>query len=234
MSAVFGPTHEASLRLLQRAGYEVILPPSQGCCGALHAHGGKLDEARAAARRMIEAFEPLSLDAIVINAAGCGSTLKEYGGLLETDPAWQDRARRFGARVKDLTEVLCDAGPPFSARPGALAGRVTFHDACHLAHAQRITLPPRQLVKAVAGDRFVELPESDVCCGSAGSYNLTEPEMAGRLQERKVRNILRTGAEVLVTTNPGCLLQIQAGLRNAGGAPIRVMHIADFLDEFAV
>jgi glycolate oxidase iron-sulfur subunit len=229
MGVLFGSTHAASVRLLTRAGWDVVVPPAQGCCGALHAHGGNLEAARAAARRNIAAFEALHLDAILINAAGCGSTLKEYGHLLAGDPAWAARAAAFAARVRDLSEWLAGPGRDPVPYPALTTGpKVTFHDACHLAHAQRITQAPRALVRAVAGDRFVELPEADVCCGSAGSYNLTEPGMAARLQRRKVDHIRQTGAQVVVTTNPGCLLQIQAGLA-AAGTPIQVLHVADFL-----
>jgi glycolate oxidase iron-sulfur subunit len=227
MSVLFGQTNAASVRLLQRAGYEVITPRAQGCCGALHAHGGHLADARACARRNISVFEPLQLDAIIINAAGCGSTLKEYGHLLHDDPVWAERGRQFSAKVKDLTEWLA---PSFFHRRSALP-KVTYHDACHLAHPQRVTRQPRELVRAVAGAAFVDLPESDVCCGSAGSYNLTEPEMAERLQRRKIENILRTGADLVVTTNPGCLMQIRVGLQKAGATHVRVLHIADFLEE---
>jgi glycolate oxidase iron-sulfur subunit len=233
MSVMFGQTHEQSVRLLNLAGYDVVTPPAQGCCGALYAHSGRLDQARAAARQNIAIFEKLDLDAIVINAAGCGSTLKEYGHLLHDDPQWADRGKRFSAKVKDITEWL--ATPEFIAvlrqaveRSVPETTKVTYHDACHLAHPQRITKPPRELVRAVAGARYVELPESDVCCGSAGSYNLTEPEMAARLQERKVQNILKTGAKILVTTNPGCILQIAAGVRERG-VEIEVLHISEFL-----
>lgn len=231
MSVLFGKTNAASVRLLNRAGYEVVTPPQQGCCGALYAHSGQLELARACARHNIEVFERHDLASIVINAAGCGSTLKEYGQLLRDDPAWAERARQFSAKVKDLTESLAQAAhgqSPKCSHP--TAAKVTYHDACHLAHPQHITKPPRELVRAVAGNNFVELPESDVCCGSAGSYNLTEPAMAERLQRRKIENILKTGAQVVVTTNPGCLLQIRAGLRKAGSS-IEAMHIADFLDR---
>ena len=233
MTVLFGPTNEASVRLLNRAGCDVFTPVGQGCCGALYAHSGQLEQARACARHNIGVFERLQLDTIVINAAGCGSTLKEYGTLLREDPDWADRARAFSSRVRDLTEVLVAAAPPSaSLRPGDPAGAlVTYHDACHLAHPQRITKPPRDLVRARAGTNFVELPESDVCCGSAGSYNLTEPAMAARLQRRKIENILKTGAKVVVTTNPGCLLQIRAGLRQAGAADVEALHIADYLDR---
>jgi len=228
MSVLYGETNANSVRLLNRAGYDVVTPPAQGCCGALYAHGGNLESARACARRNIELFESHELDAIIINAAGCGSTLKEYGHLLRDDPRWAVRARKFSARVKDLTEFLTNDPTFASLRIPRSTLRVTYHDACHLAHPQRITKEPRELVRAVAGSNFVELPESDVCCGSAGSYNLTEPEMAERLRRRKVENILQTGAQIVVTTNPGCILQIRAGLKKAG-ANIAVLHIADFL-----
>lgn len=219
MSVMFGDTNAATVALLNRAGYDVVTPDTQVCCGALYAHGGNLQRARECARANLQAFE--DVDAIVINAAGCGSTLKEYGHLLGTD-----RAEAFGAKVKDITQMF---SPQDFASAAPEHRKVTYHDACHLAHAQRITSAPRQLLRAVAGDSFVELPESDVCCGSAGSYNLTEPEMAARLQRRKTENILRTGAEVVVTTNPGCLLQIRAGLDKAGATNIQVQHLVDYL-----
>lgn len=230
MSVLFGSTNAASVRLLNRAGYEVVTPPEQGCCGALYAHSGQLELARECARRNIEVFERNNVSTIAINAAGCGSTLKEYGHLLHDDPQWAERAKKFSAKVKDLTEILAASSPKSAIANPKSAIKVTYHDACHLAHPQRITKPPRELVRAVAGNNFVELPESDVCCGSAGSYNLTEPEMAERLQQRKIQNILKTGAQVVVTTNPGCLLQIRAGLAKAG-SKIEALHIADFLDR---
>lgn len=236
MSVMFGATNAASVRLLNRAGYDVVTPPNQSCCGALFAHGGNLEAARTHARQNIEAFESLNFDVIVINAAGCGSTLKEYGELLRHDSTWAERARHFSSKVKDLCEFLvttrtdCSSDSPRSTIGPA---KVTCHDACHLAHAQRIVKAPRDLVKSVAGASFVELPEADVCCGSAGSYNLTEPEMAERLQRRKIEHILRSGAEIVVTTNPGCILQIQAGLNKVGASRIKVLHIADFLDHMA-
>jgi glycolate oxidase iron-sulfur subunit len=228
---MFGDTNAASPRLLNRAGFEVNTPSDQGCCGALYAHGGNLSEARACARRNIATFERLDLDAIVINAAGCGSTLKEYGHLLSADPRWAARGEAFSGKVKDLTEWLVNAGAIPAPESATEALKVTYHDACHLAHPQRITKAPRDLVRAVAGPGFVEMPESDVCCGSAGSYNLTEPEMAVRLQRRKIENILSTGAQLVVTSNPGCLLQIRAGLRKAGALQVEALHIADYLDR---
>ncbi|MGZ8899001.1 MAG: (Fe-S)-binding protein [Limisphaerales bacterium] len=223
MSVMFGDTNAASVRLLNEAGFNVVVPREQECCGALFAHSGRLSMARDYARRNIQVFAKHKLDAIVINAAGCGSTLKEYGHLLNGE---QD-AERFGGMVKDLTEFLISSG--FSDRLfGAWPHPVTYHDACHLAHPQRITKQPRELVKAVARGNYVELPEADVCCGSAGTYNLTEPKMAESLQRRKVENILRTGAKTVVTTNPGCIMQMRAGLEKEN---IQVMHIANFLVE---
>ncbi len=232
MSVMFAETNAATARLIHRAGFDVATPPGQGCCGALFAHGGNLEEARAAARRNIAVFERAQVDTIVINAAGCGSMLKEYGHLLRDDPAWVERARHFSSKVRDLTEWLAAVGEPIG-RGNASSGKVTYHDACHLAHAQRIEKAPRSLVRAVAGETFVELPESNICCGSAGSYNLTEPEMAERLQQRKTDNILKTGAKTVVTTNPGCLLQMRAGLKKAGVHDVEVVHIADYLDREA-
>jgi glycolate oxidase iron-sulfur subunit len=231
MNVMFGDTNLATIRVLNRAGYDVLTPADQGCCGALYSHGGNLAEARAAARRNIEVFERCNAEAIVINAAGCGSTLKEYGHLLAGDAEWAARAERFSAKVKDLSEWLVGCGFVQRLAPAPFAWPVTFHDACHLAHPQRITQPPRALVRAIAGDRYVELPEAEICCGSAGSYNLTEPEMAARLQNRKTANILKTGAKTVVTTNPGCILQMQAGLRQSGAGDIEVLHLADFLDR---
>jgi glycolate dehydrogenase iron-sulfur subunit len=234
MSVMFGPTNAATVRLLNRAGLDVVVPPNQACCGALFAHSGNLEAARQSARQNIAQFESLNCQWLLTNAAGCGSTLKEYGQLLRQDSAWAERARQFAAKIRDLTEFLV-ANPPAPEaqdRSQPCSVKVTYHDACHLAHAQRITQAPRDLVKAVAGKNFVELPEADVCCGSAGTYNLTEPAMARRLQTRKVENILKTGAQILVTSNPGCILQIQAGLRQAG-ANIEVLHIADFLERMS-
>lgn len=224
MSVLFSRTNAATVRLLNQIGYDVVIPKDQVCCGALYAHSGRLDLARAAARKNIEVFKAAGVDYIVINAAGCGSTLKEYGHLLEGETD----AREFGKKVVDLTEILTRSAP-IEINTRLTEYRTTYHDACHLAHAQRITAPPRELVMRAAGRNYVELPESDVCCGSAGTYNITEPEMAERLQNRKIKNIIATGAEVVVTTNPGCILQIRAGLKKANADHIKVIHIADYL-----
>jgi glycolate oxidase iron-sulfur subunit len=228
MSVLFSRTNAATVRLLTQLGYEVVTPKKQVCCGALYAHSGRLDRARAAARRNIQVFEAANVDSIVINAAGCGSTLKEYGHLLHDDPKYAERAVQFSKRVVDLTEVLAGE-TALEVNPRLCNYKTTYHDACHLAHAQRITAQPRQLVMRAAGRNFVELPESDVCCGSAGTYNITEPELAIRLQERKIQNILASGAEVVVTTNPGCILQMRAGLKKAGANDVKVIHIADYV-----
>jgi glycolate dehydrogenase iron-sulfur subunit len=238
MSVMFSRTNHNTVKLLNRAGQDVLTPATQVCCGALYAHSGQLEKARDCARKNIVAFDNLQLDAIITNAAGCGSTLKEYGHLLHADPVWKDRALAFSAKVRDLTEWLAEARLS-TTEPGGESSRerktaptqVTFHDACHLAHAQRITKAPRELVRGLAQSAFVELPESDVCCGSAGSYNLTEPEMAARLQQRKIENILKSGAQIVVTTNPGCILQIRAGLQKAGAGHVQVVHLADYLES---
>ncbi len=228
MSVMFGDTNASSVRLLNRAGYNVVTPREQVCCGALFAHSGRLKMAQEYAAQNITAFARHKLDAIVINAAGCGSTLKEYGHLLEGDTRHSE-GKNFSAKVKDLTEFLVSNGFT-NQKFRTNTERVTYHDACHLAHPQRITSQPRQLVRAVAGSNYVELPESDLCCGSAGTYNLTQPEMAESLQTRKIKNIISTGATVVVTSNPGCIMQIRAGLEKASPG-IRTLHIADYLAE---
>lgn len=226
-SVLFSRTNAAARRLLNQAGYDVIAPAEQGCCGALFSHSGQLEQARAYARRNIAVFERLELDQIVVVGSGCGSTLKDYGHLLKDDPAWAGRARAFAAKVRDFVEVFPAPGSGFRVP----SGLVTYHDACHLANPQGIRQQPRDLLKAVCGNNFVELPETELCCGSAGTYNLTQPAMAERLQRRKIENILKTGATIVVTTNPGCLLQIQAGLRQAGHNNIETLHLADFLER---
>lgn len=223
---LFGGVNAAAVRLLTGAGVAVMVPPGQGCCGALHLHSGEPEAAQALARRLIDAF-PAELDAIVVTAAGCGSAMKEYGELLAGDPAYRDRARRFAERVRDVTEMLDAVGVAAPAQ--APPRRVAYHDACHLAHAQGVREAPRRLLTRVPNLELVELPESDVCCGSAGSYNLTQPAMARRLRERKVDHILATGADCVVAANPGCALHIQAGLA-ARGSAVRVVHPVELLE----
>jgi glycolate oxidase iron-sulfur subunit len=229
MSTAFAEVHEATIRVLQKNGCEVLLPPDQGCCGALHVHGGDMDGGRELARRNIAAFEGLGLDAIIVNAAGCGSTMKEYGHLLHDDPAWAERASAFAAKVKDISEFL--GAIELNTRDlRPLNATVTYQEPCHLAHAQRISAQPRALLRAIPGLTLTEMRESSLCCGSAGIYNVTEPEMAARLGNRKLDNAEATSADILVTANPGCHLQLAGGLRRRGSA-MHVRHIVEVLDQ---
>ncbi len=228
MSTVFAETDRATARVLAANGAQVTVPPGQGCCGALHAHGGDREGARALARQNIAAFEASGQDAIVVNAAGCGAMLKEYGHLLADDPAWATRAAAFAQRVRDFAEFLAAIGPV--PPPGRVEATVTYQDPCHLAHAQRVRRQPRALLAQVPGLRLVEMAEADLCCGSAGVYNLTHPETATQLQARKLANVAATEAPVVVTANPGCLLQLRAGAARQG-LRITVRHLADVLDE---
>jgi glycolate oxidase iron-sulfur subunit len=229
MSTCFTETHAATVRVLRRNGCTVILPPKQACCGALHTHSGDLAGGRAMARRNIAAFEALGVDAIIVNAAGCGSTLKEYGHLLSNDPAWAARASACAAKVQDISEFLAAIDlNTRDLRPLNLS--VTYQEPCHLAHAQRISAQPRQLLQAIPGLTLREMREPALCCGSAGIYNLTEPAMAARLGARKLEHAQATAAEVLVTANPGCHIQLASGLRQRGSA-MRVMHLVELLDQ---
>ena len=228
MGSVFGETNAATARVLARNGVEVVPTAGQTCCGALHAHAGERELARDLARRNIAAFEHVAADAVIVNAAGCGAAMKEYGWLLKDDPSWSARASAFASKVKDATEFLGDLG--MSETPGTLNGRVTWDDPCHLLHGQKIGKQPRALLAAIPGLDVVPLDEADWCCGSAGTYNVTQPDLARSILERKVANIVRTGADTVVTANPGCLMQIQSGLRQAG-SHVRVVHLLDLLDE---
>lgn len=228
MHVAFAHVDEATVRVLRRNGCTVVVPAKQGCCGAIAVHAGEMNFGRELARRNIEAFEESGADYYIINAAGCGSTLKEYGHLLHDDPQWADRAARFSSRVRDVLEFLDEVG--LSPDLGAVQEVVTYQDACHLAHAQRITAPPRRLLSQIPGLRLVEMNESSLCCGSAGIYNVTEPGMARRLGERKAANVMDTRAQVVATANPGCALQMAAHLREKA-SPIRVKHVIELLDE---
>lgn len=227
MRVLFHSTNEATVRVLQRNGCEVIAPRAAGCCGALHLHSGYMADAQARARALIDAFEGAPVEALIVNSAGCGSTLKEYGDILQDDPVYAARARAFATRVKDIAEFLVEIGaePPRGTFPATVA----YHDACHLAHGQKITAAPRQLLQSIPGLQLVDLPEADTCCGSAGIYNLTQPQMAQRLLERKVGHIAQTGASVVATGNPGCLAWIEQGLQ-ARGLAVTVQHPVEILD----
>ena len=224
----FGGVNHATARVLSAEGCEVIVPQNQGCCGALAEHAGEEDDAKASARRLIEAFEAVDVDTIVINAAGCGSAMKRYGHLLRNDPIYAERARKFAAKCRDVSEVLAELEP--RAPRGRVTVRAAYHDACHLQHAQGVRSQPRRLLQQIPGVDVREIAESEICCGSAGIYNLLEPEAATQLRDRKVQNILKTEAEVIVSGNPGCLLQIATGLQSAD-RPIPVMHLVELLDR---
>jgi glycolate oxidase iron-sulfur subunit len=234
MRGLYAHTHAATARVLAENGYRPASAPGQGCCGALHAHTGDLEGARALARRNVAAFErAIAAGAahVVANAAGCGAMMKEYGHLLADDPAWAARAAAVAARVRDVSELLAEAGPRRGAAPGAaagVAGAVTYDAPCHLLHAQRVVAPPLAVLDA-AGVELVPLGDSDQCCGSAGIYNLIEPETSDAVLAPKLARIAESGAALVATGNPGCLMQIGAGLQRAG-MTVRVVHPVDLLD----
>ena len=226
---VFFPhVNAATARVLAAEGCEVVIPREQGCCGALMVHSGLEDDAIALAKKMIAAFEAAEVDTIVINSAGCGSTMKEYGHLLRDDPAWAARATAFSAKCKDISEVLCDLEPRAPRHPLKL--RVAYHDACHLQHAQGVHAQPRKLLGGIPELDVAEIPEGSLCCGSAGVYNLLQPETANQLGDRKVENLLTTGAEAVLSANPGCLLQLMNGLRRRGLKAMPAFHMVELLD----
>jgi Fe-S oxidoreductase len=221
--------HDATVRVLVRNGCEVLVPPKQTCCGALHVHAGDLKAARRLARQNIDAFLALGVEAVITNAAGCGSTMKEYGQLLKDDPKYAEKAAAFSALVQDITEYL--VALPFDAKMGFVNGRVTYQDSCHLAHAQKIKIQPRAILQAIPGMELVELPYSDHCCGSGGVYSLTQPEMSWRLLEEKMKRVAGTKAGILATANTGCMMQLQAGLRRFGPKKTQMAHVIELLDE---
>ena len=226
---VFFPhVNSATARVLVAEGCEVVIPRVQGCCGALMVHSGLEKEAIALAKKMIAVFEAAQVDAIVINSAGCGSSMKEYGHLLRDDPVWASRALAFSAKCKDISEVLCDLEPRAPRHP--LRMRVAYHDACHLQHAQGVQAQPRKLLGGIPGLEVAEIPEGSLCCGSAGVYNLLQSETANQLGDRKVENLLTTGAEAVLSANPGCLLQLMNGLRRRGLKAMPALHMVELLD----
>jgi len=212
---VFPQVNAATVRVLAAEGCDVIAPNGQGCCGALALHAGRLDEARAFARRTIATFERAGVERVAVNAAGCGSSMKEYGQLLADDPAWAARARAFSARVRDVTEIVSELGAPQAPRH-PLALRVAYHDACHLAHAQGVRQPPRDLLRSIPGVEILPLAEPDICCGSAGIYNLVEPGPARELGDRKAAHIDAVKPDVIATANPGCMLQMSSASARLG------------------
>jgi glycolate oxidase iron-sulfur subunit len=224
----FQHVNEATIRVLTAEGYDVVIPREQECCGALMMHTGLDRQAGELAKRMIRSFEEAGVDTVVINAAGCGSTMKEYGHLLRDDPEWSARAAAFSARCKDISEVLCEAAPRSVRHP--LAMRVAYHDACHLRHAQGVHQQPRTLLAGVPGLDLCEIEEGSLCCGSAGVYNLLHPDPANELGDRKVGHLLATRADAVVSANPGCLLQLMNGLRRQGHAEMPAFHMVELLD----
>jgi len=227
-SVFFPRVNAATARVLAAEGCDVIIPREQGCCGALSMHAGRESEAETFARRTIATFEQAGVDAVVVNSAGCGSAMKEYERLLRgADGGWAERAAEMSGKVRDLAEFLADLGPV--ARRHPLPVTAAYHDACHLAHAQRITKQPRELLRAIPGLNLVEVADAGTCCGSAGVYNLLQPEAASELGARKAESVLATGAPLLISANPGCSLQIASALA-ARGHDIAVAHTAEVLD----
>lgn len=214
----FPQVNAATARVLALEGCDVVIPQGQGCCGALSVHSGREDQARRLARRTVRTFRRAGVDTVVVNAAGCGSSMKEYGELLGEEP---------GFRVLDLSEFLAELGPVAERHPLPLT--VAYHDACHLAHAQGVRAQPRELLRGIPGLELREVPDSAICCGSAGTYNIFQPEAARDLGDRKAKSVGSTGAELLVSANPGCTMQIVAAMRR-DGADIRVAHTAEVLD----
>jgi len=226
MDGLFSATNRATARVLRVNGYGTVDAPGQQCCGALHAHAGDLENARTLARRNIAAFEKSGAEFVAVNAAGCGATMKEYGHLLKDDTDWHERASAFGSRVRDVSELLAAAGPRAG---GALPIHITYDAPCHLQHAQRVTQAPLSVLAAIPGLELVPLHDSDQCCGSAGIYNLIEPATSDAVLAPKLANIRATGAPWVATGNPGCLMQIGAGLIRAE-IPARSIHPVDLLD----
>lgn len=224
----FSKVNAATARVLAAEGCEVVIPPAQSCCGALMLHSGLEQEAAALAKKMIAAFEAAKVDTVVINSAGCGSSMKEYGYLLRDDPAWAERAAAFSAKCRDISEILCELEPRAQRHP--LKMRVAYHDACHLQHAQSVREQPRRLLSGIPQLELAEIPEASLCCGSAGVYNLLQPDTANQLGDRKVENLLTTDAEAVISANPGCLLQIMSGMRRRGLKTIPAYHMIELLD----
>jgi glycolate oxidase iron-sulfur subunit len=226
MKGLYADTNAATVRTLGVNGFRPVSASGQRCCGALHAHAGDLDSARTLAKRNVSAFEESGADYVVSNAAGCGAMLKEYGVLLADDPAWAQRATDVSRRARDVSELLADAGPEAGAE---LPGRVTYDAPCHLLHAQRIAAPPLKVLSAIPGLTLVPLVDAEYCCGAAGIYNLLEPETSAAVLRPKLGHIADTGAAFVATGNPGCLMQIGAGMRRAG-IRARAVHPVDLLD----
>ncbi|MGA7988778.1 MAG: heterodisulfide reductase-related iron-sulfur binding cluster [Candidatus Dormiibacterota bacterium] len=227
--AFFTHVNRATARVLAAHGCDVLVPPLQSCCGALEIHAGREEPALARVRALIAQMERMHVDHIVVNSAGCGSAMKEYGQLLADDPDWAERATAFSAKVRDVMELLADLEVQRPAKLHALDVRVAYHDACHLAHAQGVRLQPRTVLRRIPELDLVDIVESDVCCGSAGIYNLVAPQAADDLGDRKAAHVAASGADLLTAGNGGCLLQIAAALRRSGH-PLPVVHPVELID----
>jgi glycolate oxidase iron-sulfur subunit len=223
----FPNVNAATARVLAAEGCDVVIPRKQGCCGALSVHNGRQEEAERYARDTIDAFAAAGVETVVVNAAGCGSSMKEYAAILADDPAYAERAKAFAASVRDVSELLADLGTVAERHP--LEVTIAYHDACHLAHAQGVRAQPRTLLKEIPGLQLKEIAEAEICCGSAGIWNILNPEPARELGDRKARNIAATGAELLVTANPGCLMQVSSSLERQG-TRIGLAHTVEVLD----
>jgi glycolate oxidase iron-sulfur subunit len=225
--AFFPDVNLATAHVLAVNGFEVVAPRGQGCCGSLFVHEGEREKGKALARTTIDAFDGVGADFVAINAAGCGSVMKDYGELLKDDPRYAARAASFSQKVRDVSQILAEAGLTGTLHPVKL--KVTYHDACHLVHGQRVRAEPRALLTAIPGLQLVPLPDADFCCGSAGIYNLLHPEVAREFLNRKLDRLAETGAQVVISGNPGCLLQMAMGLRERG-MTMRAAHTVEVLD----
>ena len=228
MPLVNGPEMDAAVRVLARNGCEIVVPKDQVCCGAINSHVGDLDTARKLARRNIDVFTDAGVEYVIVASAGCGSRMKEYDHLLGKDPAYSDKAKRFSATVKDINEFLVDI--PFDPPKAALDYRVTYQDSCHLGNAQRITAAPRRILRSIPGVEFIELPDAGQCCGAGGTYTITERDFSLRVLNSKMDAFETTGADVIATANPGCLMQLQYGVQDRE-LSAQVKYVTDLLDE---
>jgi glycolate oxidase iron-sulfur subunit len=232
MDTMFLKSNDATMKLLQKAGCEVVIPQNQTCCGALHGHSGEKDAAKDLAKRNIRAFEDLNVDFIITNAGGCGAFLVDYDHLLKDDPVWKDRAKDFKEKIKDISEIL--AAVDFHKKiPLKLPAQViTYQDSCHLRNGMKTAAAPRRLLQAIQGAEYKEMKDADRCCGSAGIYNIVESKMSMVMLDAKMIEAKATHATTIVTANPGCLLQMQLGIEREGlSSTMRAVHIVDLLVE---
>lgn len=232
MDAMFHRINRLSIQLLAEAGCDVLVVPNQTCCGALHAHTGEMEEARGLAKRNIEAFEASQADFVVNNAGGCGAMLVEYGHLLAEDDAWRERAAAFSAKSRDISQILAECGVPQLA-PRANE-RVTYQRSCHMTNVQKVTREPVELIKAIPGIQYIEMEQAEMCCGSAGIYNIVHYDASMQILDEKMKQAKKTDASVIITTNPGCLLQMKLGVEREGlSGSVRVLHLVEYLAEAA-